>query len=373
MNEIKKIVVGMSGGVDSAMTAYLLLQQGYAVSGATMLLHDPEDALSKAAGGCYGPANINAVAQARDLCTKLGIEHHTVQLADPFRRLVMAEFRQEYRRGRTPNPCVLCNPYIKFGALLESLKAAGVAFDRFATGHYARIEQNPENGRYLLKKGLDAGKDQSYFLYRLNQQQLSKVIFPLGAMHKKDVKVIAAQAGFTDLAQKSESQDFADRSVTGFFETGAGMAGELVDESGHVLGRHAGIERFTIGQRRGLNIGGSSQPLYVLAIDPQTRQVVVGPKNKLAAVGLTAMVCNWIAFEALDSGITASAKVRSSQRETLCRLAPAEDGMVVVSFETPVYTAAPGQSVVFYLGDMVLGGGFIQSIRRASGGNGGAA
>ncbi len=367
MNQTTKTVaVGLSGGVDSAMAAYALKQQGYTVIGLTMKIW-PGGEMPTARGksGCYGPGEEHDLSAAAGICQRLGIPHHTIDLVREYQRSVLDDFSQQYLAGFTPNPCVLCNQFVKFGALLERARESGIQFDQFATGHYARLGFNSVNGRTLLLKAADPKKDQSYFLYRLRQEQLTQVIFPLGEFTKQQVREMAIEAGFDDLANKPESQDFIDGGdYQTFFGSAPAKAGRIVDVNGKELGHHAGIQLFTVGQRKGLRIGGSAEPLYVATIDAASGDVTAAPRAWLAASELSVGMLNWIAVENLDHPLRAAARVRSRQQEAPCLLTPAEKGTLVVRFDQPQYAAAPGQSVVFYDGDLVLGGGIIPSIRR---------
>ena len=349
-----KIAVGMSGGVDSTMAAYILKNKGHEVVGVTMRIWEGEGAAQESArSGCYGPGEVYDTKVAQNVCERLGIPHHIVDLSQEYRSNVLDTFSQEYLGGRTPNPCVLCNPLVKFGALLEKASSLGIDFDLFATGHYARIEYDEKLRRYLLKKAVDQKKDQSYFLYRLGQNQLERSIFPLGEYTKEQIKALAAEAGFSDIAEKPESQDFIDGGIYGsLFSESERKKGEIVDLDGKVLGYHDGIINFTIGQRKGISIGGSKEPLYVLRIDAQKNQVVVGPKERLAVDSLTAIFPNWIAFDKLENRMEVNARLRSHQKEIPCIISPANEGSVEVQFSQPQFSATPGQSIVFYQGDI---------------------
>ena len=319
-----KIAVGMSGGVDSTMAAYLLINQGHEVVGVTMRIWAGEGAVQESTrSGCYGPGEVYDTRIAQSVCERLGIPHHVVDLSQEYRSNVLDSFSQEYLGGRTPNPCVLCNPLVKFGALLEKAASLGIDFDHFATGHYARIDYEEKQDRFLLKKAVDHKKDQSYFLYRLGQSQLERSIFPLGEYTKEQIKALAAQAGFSDIADKPESQDFIDGGIYGsLFSESERKKGEIVDLEGKVLGFHDGIINFTIGQRKGLSIGGSKEPLYVVRIDALKNQVVVGLKERLAVDRLTAIFPNWIAFDKLENQMEVNARLRSHQKEVPCIIFP---------------------------------------------------
>ena len=360
------VAVGMSGGVDSTMAAYILKNKGYEVTGITMRIWQGEGiAQESVRSGCYGPGEVYDTQVARQACERLGISHHVVDLSQEYKSQVLDNFSHEYLGGRTPNPCVLCNPLVKFGALLEKATELGINFDFFATGHYARIDYDKTRDRYLLKKAADLKKDQSYFLYRLNQSQLKRSLFPLGEFIKEQIKELAKEAGFSDIADKPESQDFIDGGIyKSLFSEPDRRKGEIVDLDGKVLGFHHGIINFTIGQRKGISIGGSKEPLYVLGIDAQKNQIVVGPKDKLAVDRLTAIYPNWIAFDKLDGRLEASARLRSHQKEIPCVIFPKDENSVEVQFTLSQFSATPGQSIVFYHDDMIIGGGIIQSTHQ---------
>ena len=360
-----RALVGMSGGVDSSVAAALLLEHGWAVTGVTMTLWDgpaaaPAEGVVR--GACYGPGEADDVNAARAACSVLGIPFRTLDLAADYRREVLDYVRDEYRAGRTPNPCVRCNRVIKFGGLVEAARRAGLEFDAFATGHYARVQCDASTGRYLLKKGLDAAKDQSYFLHRLTQEQLAGVIFPLGDWTKEKVRERARALGLP-VAERPESQDFLEE---GAAELRGGMAGPgpILDRSGRILGEHAGIGHYTVGQRKGLRIG-AAEPLYILAIDAGRNAVIVGPRSALGAPGLTASDMNWIAVPSLEAPRRAACRIRYRHREAPALLTP-QGSAVLVQFDEPQPAVTPGQSAVFYDGDIVLGGGVIRESWPAS-------
>ena len=356
------VAVGMSGGVDSSVAAYLLKKQGYNLIGLTMKIwKSGEGNQSFKKSSCYGPGEAGDIEAARKVAGEIGINHHILDLHAEYKQAVLKYFRDEYLEGKTPNPCVVCNQKIKFGLMLEKAQQSGIAFDFFATGHYARIEQDPQNQRFFLKKCIDAKKDQAYFLYRLSQNQLSKILFPLGGLLKDEVKKIASQIGFKNLADKPESQDFYEGEGFGdFFDAGDSQPGDIVDTSGRVVGKHCGVIHYTIGQRKGLNIGGLKEPLYVIALDSQNNRVIVGQQEKLMAKTLIADSLNWISIEPPTSSLKATAKIRSTQPEKSCMVIPLDANRVKVDFDEPQLAVTPGQSIVFYTGDLVLGGGVIQ-------------
>ncbi|MHB8807533.1 MAG: tRNA 2-thiouridine(34) synthase MnmA [Anaerolineaceae bacterium] len=357
------VLVGMSGGVDSTVAAYLLQKQNFEVIGITMQIWPGKASSNESLrSGCYGPGEIHDTHDAEQTCKKLGIPHFIIDLSPEYEKTVMDNFSNEYSQGRTPNPCVLCNPIIKFGALLEKSKSLGIKYDHFATGHYARISFSEASNRFYLMKGIDPKKDQSYFLYRLDQSQLMQSIFPLGDYKKDQVKAIAQAIGFHKIAEKPESQDFMDGGgYRGLFDKSKGQTGNILDLQGRILGSHQGIYNFTIGQRKGVLDGGSSQRMYVLRIDPLANSITVGPKEYLAVDRLITGNTNWIAFEKLDGQLNGTARLRSSQKESPCTLIPLDENQVEVRFQYPQYFATPGQSIVFYREDVVVGGGIIHS------------
>jgi tRNA-specific 2-thiouridylase len=388
----KTVAVGMSGGVDSSVAAFLLKKQGYNIIGVTMKIWEGKGKGQKAAkSGCYGPGEAGDIEAAQKAAKKIGIPHYVLDLHAEYEQAVLEYFRNEYLAGKTPNPCVVCNQKIKFGFLLDKAQQSGIVFDFFATGHYAqtltdadferhglaRTEMPPVSAsqcssrresvfskrrtRWFLLKAADSKKDQTYFLYRLTQEQLAKVIFPLGGLLKDEVKKIALEIGLKDLADKPESQDFYEGAdYADFFDAGDSQPGDIVDTSGQIVGRHNGLIHYTIGQRKGLNIGGLKEPLYIIDIDSRNNRVIVGPREKLLARTLVAGDLNWISIEPPTSPLKATAKIRSTQPEKTCTITPFDELRVRVDFDEPQMAITPGQSVVFYSGDLVLGGGVIQ-------------
>ena len=356
------IVVGMSGGVDSTMAAYLLKEQGYKVIGVTMSIWDASVNIPDLGrSGCYGPGEEKDLEFAKAVCKKIGIEHHVVDLKKEYKESVLNYFCNEYVCGKTPNPCVMCNQKIMFGALLQKTRDAGIAFDHFATGHYVRVEQDPSTKRYILKKALDPKKDQSYFLSYLKQDQLKQLIFPLGEKTKNDIKKIATELGFKEVAERGESQDFIetdDYSV--LFNKNDIKPGDILDVNGKKIGTHRGIVHYTIGQRKGLGVsGGNSGVLYVINIDAQKNTITVGAEEHLLSKELTASGMNWIAIPELTSPIKVNAKIRQQHKESPAIISPLSGDKVKAVFDSPQRAITPGQTVVFYDNDIVLGGGII--------------
>ena len=347
-----KIAIGLSGGVDSAVAALLLKQAGHEVIGTTMKIWDGKRVAPVKGNSCYGSGEHEDIEDASKLCGILGIPYHVIDCAQQYNEIVLRYFNDEYHAGRTPNPCVACNEKIKFGILPLLLERAGIAFDRFATGHYARTDFDRVLARYLLKKSNDAKKDQSYFLYRLSQMQLAKVMFPLGEYSKDQVRAIAREAGLP-VHDKQESQDFYGGDYAELLSVKSGP-GDIVDGNGTVLGRHAGIENFTIGQRKGLGVAGGT-PLYVVAINADRNEVVLGRRELLLARGLRAHDLNIIAGEMPRR---AYVKTRSTAEAAACIIG--FDGTELeIMFDERQSAIAPGQSAVVYNDDIVVGGGII--------------
>lgn len=349
---MKKVLVGMSGGIDSSAAVWLLLQQGYTVEGATLLLTE---------GSACGSSQ--DVEDAKLTAERFGIPHRVLDRRDVFRDTVIRDFADTYAAGATPNPCIVCNRAVKFGVLLDQALAEG--FDAVATGHYARIERG-EDGRYLLKKATDVTKDQSYVLYTLTQHQLAHTVFPLGEYRKADLRELAAAQGWT-AAHKPDSQDICfiqDGDYAAFLEQTMGLArqaGDFLDTDGNVIGKHSGMIGYTIGQRKGLGVA-FGEPRFVVSKDAARNTVTLGRSEDLFRDRLIADRVNWIAIPALTAPLTVTAKTRYSQKEAAATILPCDDGRVEVVFDQPQRAITTGQAVVFYDGDVVVGGGTIMEV-----------
>ncbi len=361
----RRVVVAMSGGVDSSVAAALLKRAGHDVTGVTMRLVDlpPELCRSERLRSCCGR---RAVEDAHRVALSLKIPHYVADMRAPFEKLVIADFCREYARGRTPNPCVLCNRLIKFDLLLRKARELGAEF--LATGHYARIGRGAQRGKYLLKKGLDAAKDQSYFLYAMTQDQLARVLLPLGGHTKTEVRRMAKRMGLA-VADKSESQEICfvpDDDYARFLKDRipeAFRAGPLVDPDGRVLGEHGGIARFTVGQRRGMGVA-ASERLYVVSVDAASNTVVAGPDEALRSRGLFASGVSYVSGVRPDGPFRARVKIRYRHKEAEALVTPEGATGARVRFAVPQRAPAPGQAVVFYRRSTVLGGGTIESAVR---------
>lgn len=349
----KKVMIGMSGGVDSSVAAYLLQKEGYDVIGVTMQIwpdqqHDD---------GC---CSLSSVEDARRVANKFGIPYYVFNMKEDFQKYVIEYFVKEYESGRTPNPCIACNKYIKFGSLLD--KAKSIDIDYVATGHYAIIEKL--NGRYILKKSVDDTKDQSYVLYNLTQEQLSKTVFPLGKYKKTEIRRIAKELEL-NVASKPDSQEICfidDNDHHRFIKEHTGnepKKGFFVDTKGNTLGIHEGISKYTIGQRRGLGIV-TGKPMFVLDIDVENNTVVLGDNEDLFTKEFLVNDLNWISIEELDRNMEVKAKIRYKTPEESATIIPIENNKVKVIFDKEQRAVTSGQSVVFYIDDTVVGGGIIE-------------
>ena len=349
------VIVGLSGGVDSSVAAYLLKQQGYNVIGVTMAIWDGQ---FKSTGkhACYGPDEEEEIREAREIAEIIGVPHHVFDCSADYKEFVLQYFKSEYLSGRTPNPCVKCNQLIKFGLLPGMAGKAGISFDYFATGHYARVDWNTENKRFRLLKGVDPRKDQTYFIYRLSQDQLGKLLLPLGGYTKTTIKNLAREAGIPGY-DKEESQDFYSGDYKELLETDKNP-GNIVDAKGNILGRHSGIWNYTIGQRKGLGIA-YSEPLYVIGLKKEGNLVIVGTREETFHAAFRVTDLNWISVAGLDRPMECQVKIRSAQTEHDAHVEPLENGDVKVTFFHPNDAITPGQSAVFYQGELVLGGGVI--------------
>ncbi|OQX57180.1 tRNA 2-thiouridine(34) synthase MnmA [candidate division KSB1 bacterium 4484_219] len=359
------VAVAMSGGVDSSVAAVLLQKQGYRVVGLTMQLWDYQHV----GGNIYRETaccSLGSINDARAVCQKFGIPHYVVDLRRQFESIVIENFIGEYLKGRTPNPCIVCNIRIKWGSLRQ--KAHEIGADYFATGHYARVQFDSQINRYLLLKGCDSTKDQSYALWGLSQDDLSSTLFPVGELRKEQVREIARSLKLKT-AERSESQEICfipDDNYARFIrqrvpevEKKIG-AGEIVDTAGRVLGQHRGYPFYTIGQRRGLRVA-VGKPVYVVEIIPEENRLVVAQKEELYRRGLIATQVNWIALEKLETPMRAFVKIRYKDPGFFAWLYPQSQIEVRIEFEKPQRAVTPGQSVVFYQQDVVLGGGVIES------------
>ena len=354
----KTVVVGLSGGVDSSVAAYLLKEQGYDVIGVTMQIWQEEDSCTvEENGGCCG---LSAVEDARRVAQKLDIPYYVMNFRKEFQKQVIDYFTREYLEGRTPNPCIACNRYVKWESLLK--RSLEIGADYIATGHYARVEQLP-NGRYAIRNSVTAKKDQTYALYNLTQEQLARTLMPVGAYTKDEIRKIAEEVGLL-VAHKKDSQEICfvpDNDYAGFIKNSTGKTipkGNFVLADGKVIGEHQGIIHYTIGQRKGLTLS-MGHPVFVTKIRPDSNEVVIGENEDLFVNTLICDRVNFMAMEGLDGEVRLKAKIRYNHPGAECVISPAEDGKVRVTFDQPQRAITPGQAVVFYQGEYVAGGGII--------------
>ena len=376
------VVVGMSGGVDSTLTAYMLKERGCKVIGVTMSLWDDSfpvhkgDDAKAVKDACFGPGEADDIEECRKFCAQYDIEYHVIDVKEQYKREVIEYFKSEYRAGRTPNPCIRCNRMIKFGALLQGVENLGIKFDYFCTGHYAKIVR-PEQGlfgttnrSYMIASATDISKDQTYFVYRVPSSVLEKVRFPLALMKKSEVFELAKKAGLA-AAERAESQDFISAEYFDLlFADKPSVPGDIIDLDGHVLGRHRGIEHYTIGQRRGLGVA-VSYPVYVHSIDAKNNLVVLAPSSALDSAGLIADDFVWagdVLPPAECEPIEAMVKIRLASRPVKAKIRRnnPEGSEWEVMFESPQHAVAPGQSVVLYQDGVIIGGGIIASSLRGA-------
>ncbi|MFQ5720296.1 MAG: tRNA 2-thiouridine(34) synthase MnmA [Acidobacteriota bacterium] len=369
-----RVAVALSGGVDSSAAAALLMEAGRQPFGLTMRLFTPQETSNgraelprhgAGAGRCCGGDDVEV---ARRAAGRLGIPFFVIDMEDLFRRRIVDDFILSYRAGRTPIPCATCNHVVKFDGLLR--RARGMGADRLATGHYARLERDPKSGRRLLRRAVDAGKDQTYFLFGLSQAVLEQVAFPVGHLSKAEVREVARRCGLPN-ADKAESQDLCfvpegdyrrfirRESVRGGHQTEAG--GEIVDVNGRVLGRHAGLTGFTVGQRHGLGVA-TGRRLYVLHIDAASGRVTVGERTETQCVRLEVASVNWVSHPRPGRPVDRLVQIRHRHRPVPARVEPLAGRRAAVIFRRPVEAAAPGQAAVFYDGDLLAGGGWIDAV-----------
>ena len=355
----RTVVVGLSGGVDSSVAAWLLKEQGYSVIGVTMQIwQDEEREIEEAEGGCCG---LSAVEDARRVAAALKIPYYVMNFKQEFKEHVMDYFAREYQEGRTPNPCIACNRYVKWEALLKRSIAIGA--DYIATGHYARVERLP-SGRFSLRQSVTAAKDQTYALYNLTQDQLSRTLMPVGAYHKEEIRAMADRLGLP-VAHKPDSQEICfipDHDYAAFLDRYTGRImpeGNFVDLEGNVLGRHKGISHYTVGQRKGLNLS-MGHPVFVVKIRPETNEVVIGDGQDVYASRVYCSRLNWMSIDGLQGQeMEVTAKIRYNHKGQPCIIREAGEDLVECIFEEPVRAAAPGQAAVFYRDEYVVGGGTI--------------
>ncbi len=352
-----KVAVGLSGGVDSSVAAALLKKEGHDVIGVCMKIWGGKGTPSQGGHGCYGPDEVEDIEMAKQIANALDIPFHVFDLSDKYEKIVLDYFSQEYISGRTPNPCLRCNPQMKFTALPDEALASGLKFDKFATGHYARVGYDNIRNRYILKKAKDQTKDQSYGLIFLSQEQLARTLLPLGEITKIEVRKIARDIGLKT-HDAPDSQYFYSGDYDDLIDA-QDTEGQILDGNGSVLGKHNGIWHFTIGQRKGLGIP-SARPMYVKQLDEKNNTVIVGSKEDLFSDRLVAGNLNPIAIEDFSEQMNVGAKIRHTPKEAEAEITPIDNGKLEVKFKEPQWAITPGQAIAFYDDDIVLGGGIIE-------------
>lgn len=354
-----KILVGLSGGVDSSVTALRLIEENHEVQGALMTLYNDEKYDFKGGnkrGSCFGAGcDQKKIIEARRVSDKIGIKLNVIDVSSDYEKTVLDNFRSEYLDGKTPNPCIWCNTLIKFGSFIESARRAGLVFDKFATGHYARIEKIGD--RYALKRAVDIEKDQTYFLYRLTQKQLSTILFPMGNFYKSETKEFAKKynLGFDD---KKESQDFYSGDYSDLLQTDF-MKGEIVNTKNEVLGYHTGVFNYTIGQRKGLGVS-SERPLYVISLDARNNRVIVGHREETFKESIDIFNIVYGKLEKIEDGMSVLIKIRSNAGLKKAKVKNIKGGLRIF-FDEPLTGVTPGQSLVMYDDDYVIAGGIMMA------------